>query len=86
MFKNVNWEKGFQRLWQVYACLVFCFAIFLRLIDAGYSNPTFSPEWFAILLKADLWAGVTIALWLFVPVVISKAFQWVAKGFKPDNK
>ena len=85
MFKNVNWEKGFQRLWQVYACLVFCFAIFLRLIDAGYSNPTFSPEWFAIFLKADLWAGVTIALWLFVPVVISKAFQWVSKGFKGNT-
>lgn len=51
VLKNVSWKKVFQRLWQVYACLVFCFAIFLRHIDGGYSNPTFSEEWIAVLMR-----------------------------------
>ncbi len=84
MPKNVNWEKGFRRLWQVYACLILCGAILDRLGDAGYSGATFSQEWFSTLMKADYGTGIWLLFWLFLPVIISKAFQWVQKGFKPD--
>jgi hypothetical protein len=84
MLKNVNWEQGFQRLWLVYACLVLLDAILSRLNELA--GPPFSPEWFEILLRADFRAGLNTVLWLFVPVVLSKAFQWVSKGFRDDSK
>ena len=85
--KNLHWEKGFQRLWLVYVFIFICGTIFSKYEEYPYG---ISSNWLAPLIDIiDTWDPefwFWLALWLFVPVLLSKAIQWVLKGFKADNK
>jgi hypothetical protein len=88
MLKNVAWEKGFRRIWAIYAVIVMVICVVASWNDAFYTyeGPHYLTRNFLDQLLAFIKAlPITffqIILWAFAPVVISKAFQWVAKGFR----
>jgi hypothetical protein len=79
--KNVDWERGFRRLWAVYAiaCLVIsAFFAFLSEYFDGQGFWTFIGDFlgtFANNLSAAFF-------FIIIPVIVSKAIQWVIKGFQ----
>jgi hypothetical protein len=81
---NANWEKGFQRLWLVYV-FIFISGMLFQLYEVYRFYPD-SENWFFPIGTFISESWLYILLWLFVPVLLSKAIQWVLKGFKPDNK
>jgi hypothetical protein len=83
---NLNWEKGFQRLWLIYACLLLCRAFIYQAAEAESFDESYGREWLAAFIKVDFVEATYLLFWLFAPVLLSKAFQWVLKGFKTDNK
>ncbi len=94
MLKNVDWNRGFFRLWLVYLVLVIAFSLMWiaghpemslfgqKALPEGQIPPEPVLPGFFDRLGIFL---VMVAIYSLPPLLVYKAGQWIVNGFKKSQ-
>jgi hypothetical protein len=94
MLKNIDWDRGFFRLWLAYLVLVIAFCVMwiaghpdLSLMGqkALAEGELLAKPVFPRFLESLIIFVVMVAIYSLPPLVIYKAGQWIVSGFKKSQ-